>query len=196
MAADAGVPQVNTGVPTKDLELLRKHISALSGAILRVNATLDVTIVLQEIIDSARTLTASRYGVITTIDEAGQVQEFVSSGFTAEEHAEFVAWPDGPRLWAHFRNSPGPICLTNLPGFVRSLGYAPDLMRSRTLYGTPLRHCGYHVGNLFLAEKEGERGFTDEDESVLVLFGSLAATAIANARAHRDEARGPSSWAW
>ena len=35
---------------------MRTHIAALSGAILRVSATLDVTTVLQEIVDSARAL--------------------------------------------------------------------------------------------------------------------------------------------
>ena len=61
---------MNTGKPTQDVEVLRKHIAALSGTILRVNATLDVTTVLQEIVDNARVLTGSRYGVITTIDGA------------------------------------------------------------------------------------------------------------------------------
>ena len=52
-----------------------------------------------------------------------------------------------------------------------------------------MRHRGVHVGNFFLGEKEGGQEFTEEDEEVLVLFASQAATAIANARAHRDEQR-------
>ena len=58
------------------------------------------------------------------------------------------------------------------------------------LQGTPLRRRGVLVGGLFVTEKEGGREFTSEDEEVLVLFASQAATAIANARAHRDERRG------
>ena len=46
-----------------------------------------------------------------------------------------------------------------------------------------------HIGNFFLGEKEGGLTFTDEDEEVLVLFASQAATAIANARTHQDEQR-------
>ncbi|MXX79215.1 MAG: response regulator [Gemmatimonadales bacterium] len=53
----------------------------------------------------------------------------------------------------------------------------------------PLRHLDIAVGNFFLAEKEGGEEFTDADEEVLMLFASQAATAIANARAHRDERR-------
>ncbi|MCY4482178.1 MAG: response regulator [Spirochaetaceae bacterium] len=180
---------MNTGEPAQGVDLLRKHIAALSGAILRVSATLDVTTVLQEIVDSARALTGAGLGVITTIDDADQVEEFVSSGFTAEHQEAFIAWPDGPRLWAHLRDLPGPFRLTDLPAFVSSLGYAPDLMNAKTFQGMPLRHLGKQVGNLFLADKEGAQEFTDEDEEVLVLFASLAATAVANARTHRDEQR-------
>ena len=180
---------MNTDEPAQGVDILRKHIAALSGAILRVSATLDVTTVLQEIVDSARALTGAGLGVITTIDDAGEVEEFVSGGFTAEEHAEFIAWPDGPKLWAHLRDLPGPIRLANLPAFVAALGYAPDLMHAKTFQGMPLRHLGKQVGNLFLADKVGAQEFTDEDEEVLVLFASLAATAVANARTHRDEQR-------
>ena len=180
---------MNADEPQQELEALRERITALGTAILRISATLDVTTVLQEIVDSARSLTGARYGVITTIDDAGGVQDFVSSGFTSEEHEEFMAWPDGPKLWAYFRDLPGPIRLTDLPAFVTSLGYAPDLMHAKTFQGAPLRHRGVQVGNLSLAGKEREPEFTDDDEEVLVLFASLAATAIANARTHRDEQR-------
>ena len=52
-----------------------------------------------------------------------------------------------------------------------------------------MRHQGVLVGHFFLAEEESGREFTAEDEEVLVLFASQAATAIANARTHRDERR-------
>jgi len=171
----------------RDVEALREQISALSAAILRISASLDVIAVLKEAADSARALTAARYGIIITMDEGGEVREFVTSGFTPDEQRQFVDWSDGPKLFAHFRDLPGPIRLTDLPSFVRSLGFSPDLMRSKTFQGTPMRHRGVHVGNFFLGEKEGATAFTDEDEEILLLFASQAATAIANARAHRDE---------
>ncbi|MDD9986956.1 MAG: response regulator [Spirochaetaceae bacterium] len=180
---------MNADEPQQELEALRERITALGTAILRISATLDLTTVLQEIVDSARALTGARFGLITTIDDAGGVQDFVSSGFTPEEHAAFMAWPDGPRLWAHLRDLPGPIRLTDLPAFVDSLGYATDLMHAKTFQGTPMRHRDTQVGNLVLAGKEGAPEFTAEDEEVLVLFASLAATAIANARTYRDERR-------
>ena len=173
----------------RENEALGDRISRLSAAILRISASLDVNTVLHEVVDSARALTGARYGVITTIDDAGQLQDFVTSGFTPAEQQQLAEWPDGPRLFEHLRDLPGALRLRDLPGYVRSLGFSSDLMRSKTLQGTPLRHRGVHVGNFFLAEKEGGREFTGEDEEVLVLFASQAATAIANARTHRAEQR-------
>ena len=162
-------------IPRQEVDTLRERIAALSAAILRIHATLDVTTVLQEVVDSARVLTGARYGVITTIDQAGEVQEFVSSGFTAEEHREFADWPDGPLLWAHLRDLPGPVRLTDLPAFVRSLRLLPGPDALEHLPGYPMRHRDEQVGNLFLAEKENAAEFSDEDERVLELFASLAA---------------------
>ena len=176
-----------TSGPGQEAKALRERISALSAAILRMSASLDISTVLQEAVDSARALTAARYGAITTIDELGEVREFVTSGLTPEEHQEFTEWPDGPKLFAHFRDLPDSFRLTDLPALIRSLGLSPALFRYKTFQGTPMRHRGVHVGSFFLAEKEGAPEFTDEDEEVLLLFASQAATAIANARVHRDE---------
>ena len=178
-----------TSGPGREAEALRERISALSAAILRISESLDITTVLQEAVDSARALTDARYGFIVTTDEAGEVQECVSSGFTPEEHRQLTEWPEGPKLFAHLHDLPGPIRLSNFPAFVGSLGFSPDLMRSNTFQGSPMRHRGENIGHFFLAGKEGAAEFTAKDEEVLVLFASQAATAIANARTHRDEQR-------
>ena len=171
------------------IEALQERVSRLSVAILRISASLDLDTVLQEVVDSARALTGARYGLIATVDDAGRAREFVTSGLTPDEHNQLAAWSDGPRLFKHFRDLDAPLRLADLPAYVRALGFSSDLMRSKTLQGTPMRHRDVHVGDFFLGEKEGGKEFTSEDEEILVLFASQAATAIANARTHRDERR-------
>ena len=176
-----------------EIQALRERLSRLSAAVLRISSSLDLDTVLREVVESARALTGARYGVITTIDKTGKLQNFVTSGFTPEEHRQLAAWPDGGHLFEHFRDLPGAIRLRDMPAYVRSLGFSSDLMRSKTMQGTPMRHRGMHVGTFFLGEKEGGPEFTDEDEEVLVLFASQAATAIANAHTHQDEQRARSN---
>ena len=168
---------------------LRERDSRLAAAVLRISASLDLDTVLQEVVDSARALTGARYGVIATVDASGRVEEFVTSGIEPGEKAEMVAWPDGPRLFEHFRSLEAPLRLADLPAYVDALGFSPDLMPSKTLQCAPIRHHDLSVGNFFLGEKEGGREFTHADEEILMLFASQATTAIANARTYRDERR-------
>ena len=164
--------------------------SRLSAAILRISLSLDLATVLEEAVESARALTDARHGVITTIDERRRVRDFVTSGLPPEERRTMVEWPDGLRLFEHLRDLPAPLRVADLPEYLRSLGLSPNPWSSRTLQGTPMHHRGEHLGNFFLGDKEDGEAFTAEDEEILVLFASQAATAIANARTHRDVERG------
>ena len=174
---------------TQTIEALQARISQLSAAILRISASLDLETVLQEVVDSARALTGAHYGVIVTFDKAGEVRDFVTSGFTLEEKRRFTEWPDGPRLLAHLRRQQGPLKLADLPDYVHEHGFFPKLVPSKTLQSMPMLHHGEQVGSFLVAEKADAAEFTDEDEELLMLFASQAATAIANARTHRDEQR-------
>ena len=44
-------------------------------------------------------------------------------------------------------------------------------------------------GNLYLTEKIGAEGFTDEDEHMAVLLAAITAAAVENARLHEESAR-------
>ncbi len=171
------------------MEALQERVSRLSAAVLRVSASLDLDVVLQEVVDSARALTGARFGILVGVDAAGRIEEFVTSGISAAEKEEMAAWTDGPRFFEHLQSLATPVQLSDLPTYARALGFSSDLMRSKTFQAVPLRHRDINVGNFFLAEKEGGRDFTSDDEEVLTLFAAQAATAIANARAHREERR-------
>ena len=168
---------------------LRDRTAMLSAAMLRISESLDVEMVLHEIVESARALTDARYGVITTVDAEGEMEDFVTSGLTAEEHRQMAEWPDGPRLLRYLRDLPAPLRVGDVSGFLESLGLSTKLWGASTLQITPMYYRGEHLGNFFLSDKRDGEEFTSEDEEVLVLFASQAAAAIANARAYRDESR-------
>ena len=174
-------------------ETLGNPVSNLCAALLRVSSSLDLETVLREIVDSARALTGARFGLIVTVDADGQPQDFLGSGLAPGQRAELAAWPDGPRLFAHFRNLPQPLRVADVPAYVRKLGFPTELITSKTMQCTQMRHRDVHVGTFFLGEKGGGQEFTHADEELLVLFASQAATAIANARTYRDERRARAS---
>ena len=173
----------------REIAVLRDRMSRLSAATLRIGSTLDLGTVLGEVVESARALTGAGCGVMATVDEAGAPGEFVTSGVTPDFDQRFPDSTEGLGLFEHFRDLPGAVRLPDGAAYVRSLGYVTDLIRPGPIQGTPMRHRGVLVGLFFLAVKDGGREFTDEDEEILVLFASQAASAIANARLYRDERR-------
>ena len=172
-----------------DVRAGRERFSALCAAMLRIGATSDLGGVLQEAVDSARTLTAARYGVIVTVDEAGQPVDYVTSGFTVDEERRLAEWPDGPRLFSHWTAQPSPLRIKDLRDYIRELGFSPELVVSDTMLAMPTCHRGKNVGSFFISGAHDASGFTAEDEEVLALFAAQAAAAIVHARAIRDERR-------
>ena len=164
------------------------RIFRLSAAILRINRSLDMATVLDEVVESARALTGARSGVITTLDERGEIQEFVTSGPSPEERRAMVEWPDAPQLFEHLRDLPAPLRVADLPGYLCSLGLSRTPWHAKTLQGTPMHHRGEHLGHFFLADKDDDEAFTAEDEEILVLFASQAAGDRERAHAPRCRA--------
>ena len=139
--------------------------------------------------DSARALTGARFGAITTLDDEGGLLDFITSGLSPEEREVMLALTEGPRLFEYFSSVQGPLRLRDAAEHTRALGFPEGQPPVGSLMGTPMRHQGEHVGNLYVAEKEGGGEFTPEDEETLVMFASQAALVVSNARRHRDERR-------
>ena len=173
-------------------QALRERLSKLSEASIRITEDLDLDIVLQGVVDGARSLTGARMGGITALDEQGQLQDFITSGLTPEEHQRFLELPGGPEFFSYLSMIPGPLRLADFSGHTMSAGLPeidPPLGPVGTFLGAPIRHRGEHAGNLYLSDKEGGLEFTQEDEDTLLMFASQAAMAIANARRYREERR-------
>ena len=63
----------------REIEVLRERLPRLSQASLRINESMEFDRVLQGALNSARSLTGARYGVMTLLDDTGQGQDFLAS---------------------------------------------------------------------------------------------------------------------
>ena len=170
---------------------LEERLSRLSGASLRVNESLDLEDVLQGVLDSARTLTDARYAVITTLDEAGRMEDLRASGLTAEETRRLWEIPEGQQFFEYLSAIAEPLRVPDLGGHARALGLAElrTPVHISAFLAVPIRHRGVSAGNIHVGKEESGQEFSREDEETLVMFASQAALIVANARRHREEQR-------
>ncbi len=156
------------------IQELEERLSRLSGASLRINESLDFDTVLQEVVDGARALTASRYGAITVLGEAGQTPDFIVSGLTGEEHQGLWDMPEGRGFLEYLSGLEEPLRVSDIDSHLGGLdmpGFLPSVP-VKSLLVAPIRHQGVGVGTIYLAHDTGDREFTREDEETLVLFAS------------------------
>ena len=176
---------------TREIAELRDRLSRLSEAGLRINESLDFDTVLQEVVDSARALTASRYGAITIPGEVFRLPTFIASGLTEKEFQGFRDMPEGLGFLEYLSGLEEPLRVSDIDSHLKALGM-PDFLPSvpvSSVMVAPIRHQGVGVGTIYLARETGGGEFTQEDEETLVMFASQAALVIANARRHQEELR-------
>ncbi len=170
------------------------RLTPLSQAIARINASLDFETVLRGVVDSVRSLTDAKYGLITLFDDAGQVRDNLTSGMSPEETRQLWNSPEGETIFKQFRSLEAPLRLRNFHSHTRSLGlprFSPPVPTSPELsfLAAPIRLQGRSLGAFFVSEKAHGWEFSAEDEEILVTFASLAALVITNALRFREEQR-------
>ncbi len=177
----------------QESEALRERLTRLSQASMRINESLEFDQVLQGVLDSARSLTSARYGVMTLLDDGGMVRDFLSSGLDARESEMLWLMPDGMGIFRALTSVSEPVRLPDLAEYVRGLGFTefsiPLPVDVLPFMGAPMFHRGERVGHFFVGDKEDGEEFSQADEETLVMFASQAALVIANAGAYREERR-------
>ena len=176
----------------EEFAVQEERLSELCGAFLRINESLDLDSVLQEVLDSARALTGAQVGVIVQDSGQQRTAEFLYSGMTPEQAVELGTLPNRWELFDHFYGVEKPLRLDDLQSYLNehelSEFSSPVPLSPPTAYlGAQIRYQDQRVGAIFMAEKEG--GFSVEDEETLVMFSSQAALVISNARRYRQEQR-------
>ena len=171
----------------RENESLRERLRKLSEASSRVSENLDLGIVLQEVIDSARRLTGALYGALLTFDQSADIRDFITSGISQHEIEGMSTLPRGLGLLGYISEIREPLRLSDIASHPSSVGFPKNHPPMKTFLGMPIRHRGEHVGNIYLAEKGGGGQFSDEDQEILVMFASQAGAAISNAHTYREQ---------
>ena len=145
-----------------EIETLRARFTKMSEVGRRITEIWDIDVVLQEIVDGARTLTDAKYGAVGVFDNSGRLRQFITSGVTPEERSLLRNPPQGLGLLGYLNEIPEPLRLADLTQHSRSVGFPQNHPLMKTFLGAPIRHQSEPVGNIFLTEKCHSPGSLDQ----------------------------------
>jgi len=158
------------------------RMHGLLRALQSIVSDLDLTSLLQRIVDEARTLVGAQYAALGVVGQDRTLVEFVHSGMDAQTVETIGSLPTGRGILGQLISDPQPLRLSHLAGHASSVGFPEGHPPMTSFLGVPVRVGGQVFGNLYLTEKVGGSEFTAEDEELAQSLAAAAAAAINNAR--------------
>ena len=159
-----------------------------------VVAELDLDIVLERILDSARELTEARYAALGVLNESKtELARFITVGIDEATRATIGALPRGRGVLGALIERPRSLRLRDVGKHPHSYGFPQGHPPMQTFLGGPILVAGEPFGNLYLTEKAGAAEFSDSDQQAVEMLAEFASVAIdharryANTRQRRDE---------
>jgi hypothetical protein len=156
-----------------------------------LSSELSLPAVLQRIIEIAVDITGARYGALGVIAD-GRLTDFITVGLTDEQRAAIGALPTGHGilgLLIHRGTERTPVRIDDITQHPAAHGFPPNHPPMRSFLGAPIVVRGHVFGDVYLTDKQGAAGFTDEDADAVLVLASQAGVAIENARLYEETER-------
>ncbi len=159
----------------------REQLGALVEAGMALAAERSLDTLLQRIVELACRLLQARYGALATLDAAGGLERFVTTGVPEEQKQRIPRPPVGKGILGAVVRERRPVRLRDLHEDPRAFGFPPGHPPMRSFLGVPIVSRGRAFGNLYVTEKQGAEEFSKEDEQLAITLAAQAAIAIENA---------------
>ena len=164
------------------------RLRALNVAGISLTSDLDTTTVLQRVVDQAREVADAKYAALGVFDEHGDLEQFITSGMTAEERARIGPLPKGRGILGVLQQDQRTLRLSRMRDHPKSVGFPANHPPMSSFLGTPILFRGTSLGNLYLSEKQHAPEFSVDDEEAIRTLAAQAAIAIENARLYAQVA--------
>jgi signal transduction histidine kinase len=144
---------------------------------------LDLEIVLEHVLESARGLTNARFAALGVLNESRtELSRFLSLGIDEATRRIIGPLPTGRGVLGELIRNPKPLRIADVGGHPHSYGFPVGHPPMRSFLGVPIVVAGQPYGNLYLTDKQGANQFDEEDEQAAMLFAQFAGVAIDHAR--------------
>jgi signal transduction histidine kinase len=148
-----------------------------------VLADLDVAVVLERVLESAREVTGARYAALGVLDEArAELSQFLTLGIDQETRRRIGPRPTGRGVLGELIQNPAPLRLADAGMHPHSYGFPVGHPPMTSFLGVPIVVAGEPFGNLYLTDKRDGAQFSQDDEEAVLLLAEFAGVAIDHAR--------------
>jgi signal transduction histidine kinase len=166
-----------------------KKLQRLMAAVLMITADVELGELLHHIIEETCSLVDARYGALGVLNRSRTgLEQFVTVGLRDAEEAVIGPRPTGRGVLGVLITDPQALRLERLGDHPHSYGFPANHPPMTSFLGVPLRVRDEVYGNLYLTDKIGAEGFSDEDEALAEALAQAAGIAIETSRLH-DQVR-------
>jgi two-component system, NarL family, sensor histidine kinase DevS len=150
---------------------------------------LDMDVVVDRLLESARELTGARYAALGVLDSSRtELDRFITVGVEEDARRQIGVLPRGRGVLGELIRDPVPLRLAEVGDHPRSYGFPLGHPPMHSFLGVPVLIDGVPFGSLYLTEKTGASQFTDEDERSVTTLAKFAGLAIDHARRYAGAA--------
>jgi len=163
-------------------EQLQERLIALHKASLALVTDFSLESVLERIATVASEQVDARYAALGVLDDNGKLIKFISVGMTDREIKRMAHPPDGLGLIGALMDTKDALRVPKITEHPKSVGFPPNHPTMKSFLGVPIRAGERQLGQIYLTDKIGSEKFTSDDEMIIQMLATYAATAIQNAR--------------
>jgi signal transduction histidine kinase len=146
---------------------------------------LDLSVVLDRVLETAREITGARYAAIGIMNEPRtELAQFLTLGVDEKVKLAIGDLPRGHGVLGELIEHPSALRLSDVGLHPSSYGFPAGHPVMRSFLGTPIMIRGQAWGNLYLTEKH-DGDFSARDQEAAVILADWAAVAIDNARLYK-----------
>ena len=150
---------------------------------------LDLEVVVDRVLQSARKLTGAQYAALGVLDASRtELDRFITVGIDEHARREIGVLPRGRGVLGELIRDPVPLRLSDVGEHPRSYGFPLGHPPMHSFLGVPILVNGLPFGSLYLTEKANGGQFTDEDEKSATTLAKFAGLAIDHARRYTGAA--------
>ena len=146
---------------------------------------LDLEVVIDRLLESARELTGARYAALGILNASRtELERLVTAGISEHARAGIGAVPRGRGVLGELILDPVPLRLAEVGDHAQAYGFPLGHPVMHGFLGVPVFAGGVPFGSLYLTEKADGAQFSDADEESVVALAGFAGIAIDHAQSY------------